>query len=178
MSTSLPAYEIRLAVDRELHDAIAIDEAAAQLYADAGLAIELADDHPFVVAERRRWQRALANAELFLAWAENEAMGFYALGRAGGRAYLEQLSVRPKYGRRGLGASLLEAACDYFRTRKYTELWLTTYGHLPWNRPFYERRGFHVAADTQCNQALRELLAEQRHALPDPAQRIAMVRRL
>ena len=178
MSASLPAYELRVAVDGELPQAIAIDNAAVQLYADAGLAIELADDHPFVIAEWQRWQRALEHAEMFFAWSENGPLGFYALARAGDLAYLEQLSVRPEYGRRGLGASLLESACDFCRARGDAELWLTTYAHMPWNRPFYERHGFRVVPDAQCSEVLRELLAAQRDALPDPSQRIAMMRRL
>lgn len=103
---------------------------------------------------------------------------FDLVQRAGDLAYLEQLSVRPEYGRRGLGASLLESACDHCRRRGDAELWLTTYAHLPWNRPFYERHGFRGVPDAQCNQVVRALLAEQRNALPDPAQRIAMRRRL
>lgn len=55
-------------------------------------------------------------------------------------------------------------------------LWLTTYAHLPWNRPFYERAGFAVIPEAQCPPGIVEILAEQRACLPAPRERIAMQR--
>ncbi len=56
-------------------------------------------------------------------------------------------------------------------------LWLTTYAHLPWNGPFYERHGFVVMRDNDCGPELRAILDEQRAVLPDPKKRVAMARR-
>jgi len=55
-------------------------------------------------------------------------------------------------------------------------LWLTTYAHVPWNAPFYERHGFVAVPESACAPALLAALEEQRRFLPAPQQRIAMRR--
>jgi GNAT superfamily N-acetyltransferase len=72
---------------------------------------------------------------------------------------LEQLSVAPPSMRRGIGRALLERVRE---TVGHERVWLTTYDHLPWNRPFYERFGFARAPDADHGPELREALAEQR----------------
>jgi GNAT superfamily N-acetyltransferase len=57
-------------------------------------------------------------------------------------AHLEQLSVHPDHGRRGIGRALLRAACDWARAAGYAELTLATYRDVPWNGPFYASEGF------------------------------------
>jgi hypothetical protein len=69
-------------------------------------------------------------------------------------------------------------AISLCRQRGEQELWLTTYSHVPWNRPFYERIGFELAAAQQCGPELCETLQEQRRHLPEPEQRIAMLLRI
>jgi len=44
--------------------------------------------------------------------------------------------------RRGVGSALLTAAENSVRAGGARALWLTTYDHLPSNRPFYERAGY------------------------------------
>ena len=55
-----------------------------------------------------------------------------------GIAHLEQLSVLPQYGRRGVGRALVEAAKAESKRRVYSELTLRTFGHAP----FYSTCGF------------------------------------
>jgi GNAT superfamily N-acetyltransferase len=59
-----------------------------------------------------------------------------------GGAHLEQLSVHPDRGRRGIGRALLRAACEWAREAGYGELTLATYRDVPWNGPFYASEGF------------------------------------
>lgn len=47
------------------------------------------------------------------------------------------------------------------------EMWLTTYAHLAWNAPFYQRFGFETMADAACGPEIREVLAAQRAVLPE-----------
>jgi len=179
-SLSLP-YSLRPATADELVLAVAIDDAATLLFTEAGIVFDLAETHPFVIAEHERWQRAIEAKQLWFACHATDAAtptGFSALARAGDSAYLDQLCVLPEHGRRGVGSLLLETACARCKERGDSELWLTTYAHVPWNQPFYERHGFEVVPEIQCNAALRELLAEQRAVLPFPEQRVAMARKL
>ena len=170
----MTSYTLCAATGDELDKAIAIDEAAGLLFAEAGLTIELTSEHPFVVAERGRWRDAIARGVLWFACHGADPIGFSALGRADELAYLEQLAVRPEHGRRGVGTMLLDAACAHAKQSGESELWLTTYAHLAWNKPYYERNGFTVVAESSCSSALRALLQEQRAILPAPArERIA-----
>lgn len=56
--------------------------------------------------------------------------------------HLEQLSVHPSHGRRGIGRELIEAALSEARERGYTQVTLRTYADVPWNAPFYASCGF------------------------------------
>ncbi len=69
-------------------------------------------------------------------------LGFVQVLEIAGQAHLEQLSVRPDMGRRGIGGQLVEAAAAEAQTRGYTALTLRTYADVPWNGPFYVQHGF------------------------------------
>ena len=53
-------------------------------------------------------------------------------------------------------------------------LTLTTYRHLPFNRPFYERHGFQLLTAAELTPGLAHHLDEQRRYLPLPDERVAM----
>jgi N-acetylglutamate synthase-like GNAT family acetyltransferase len=55
---------------------------------------------------------------------------------------LEQLSVLPDYGRRGLGRTLVESAMAEAARRGYDSISLRTFAAVPWNGPFYRSCGF------------------------------------
>jgi GNAT superfamily N-acetyltransferase len=166
---------IRSASRSELDLLVAIDEDAAELYAQSGIPIVLPPEHPFSVAERKLWSHSLEQGFVSLALdGSGSAVGFAALSELDGVGYLDQLSVRLSAMRRGVGGQLLEGAIDWARARHYPSLTLTTYDHLPFNRPFYERRGFLKLAGSDLAPGLAHHLEEQRRHLPAPHQRIAM----
>jgi GNAT superfamily N-acetyltransferase len=147
-----------------------IDRDASELFDRAGLHLDLPDTHEFSVTERERIRASIAAAAAIVAFdGDGVAAGFIALGLRDGAAYVEQLSVRARCMRRGIGSTLLAMA-------SVQPLWLTTYDHLPWNRPFYERRGFAVVAEDACGTQLRDDLEFQRRWLPLPGRRVAMRR--
>jgi GNAT superfamily N-acetyltransferase len=156
-----------------------IDDDAGTLYAEHGISLELAPSHPFVQAELARWRRSAELGRAFIA-AEGDGspLGFAALDLADGQPLLEQLGVRRAAMRRGIGARLLEQSLAWGRDVGGTELWLTTYAHLPFNRPFYERHGYAAVSDAECGPSIRQQLDEQRLVLPCPVQRTAMRRKL
>lgn len=174
----MTSYTLRAATGDELDKASSIDDAAGLLFAEAGLSIDLQSDHPFVVAERARWRAAIAQGQLWFACHASVPIGFSALGRVGEHAYLEQLAVLPEHGRRGVGTMLLNTARDCALHNGESALWLTTYAHVAWNKPYYERHGFVVVPESQCSPELRAVLTEQRATLPAPTERIAMMRKL
>lgn len=165
---------IRPARPGELDLVVAIDDDASKLYADVGMDVDLGPDHPFIRAERACWGQAVAAGRVFFAEAPaGDGLGVAVLDFIDGAPYLEQLSVRRRAMRRGIGRRLLRLAIDWAGPQG---LWLTTYAHLPWNRPFYERSGFVVVPELDCPPGFRAILEDQRRSLPAPGERIAMRR--
>ena len=107
-----------------------------------------------------------------LALLDGEAVGFAAVATLDGDPYLDQLSVRRAAMRRGVGSRLLAHAV----ATSGVPMWLTTYGHLPWNAPWYARRGFVLVDEDAWRPGVRGDIEQQRAVLPAPAQRVVMVR--
>jgi len=159
----------------DLDTLLRIDQDASVLFEQAGLFLDLPESHEFSVSERARIRGSLAAGSAIVAMDPYDTpIGFIAIGALGGLPYVEQISVLPAHMRRGLGAQLLDDAFDFLGDGQ--AMWLTTYDHLPWNRPFYERRGYTVIAEGECDAGIRRELDFQRRWLPQPERRVAMRR--
>lgn len=157
----------------------AIDLETAALFEQAGLRMDFPDDHEYSLHERSRWLRCLAARSAVLAVDEaGTVLGFAVAGQLDGEPYLEQLSVRMNVMRRGIGTAVLNAAIGMVRHHGGRAIWLTTYGHLPWNRPFYERNGFTVVPAGGYGNGLALEVEYQRRWLPRPEERVVMRRLL
>ncbi|AGG88113.1 4-(cytidine 5'-diphospho)-2-C-methyl-D-erythritol kinase [Rhodanobacter denitrificans] len=75
-----------------------------------------------------------------------EPVGFVWLDTelADGAIGIAEIDVLPAYGRRGIGAALLEHACAWAREAGYRRVGLGTLAEVPWNAPFYAKHGFAV----------------------------------
>ena len=91
-------------------------------------------------------------------------MGFARLEIVDGHAHLEQLSVHPTHGRRGIGGGLLFAACQWAADEGHSIITLCTFADVPWNAPFYARHGFAPVSDTELTPGLR-VLRRREHEL-------------
>jgi len=137
------AYKIRLARAEDISLLPGIEMRAGQLFADAGLQ-GVADNEP----ESEEYLRSfMAGGALHVAVdAQDQPVGFALTGLLDGAGHLYELSVDPDHGRRGLGARLVEAGCDYAKAQGCRAMTLSTFLDLPWNGPFYRKLGFnHVA---------------------------------
>jgi GNAT superfamily N-acetyltransferase len=175
MLDALPlGVSLRAAHARELRRIADIDDDAGTLYAEAGIFVDLPIDSPYVEAEARRWRASLAAGRVWLAVdSRDQPLAFVSCGFVDGAPYVEQLSVRRAHMRRGLGRALLGRAIAFASGQS---LWLTTYAHLPWNGPYYERAGFVMVPPPEHGPELRATLELERASLPAPDQRIAMKR--
>ena len=172
-------FTIRQASASDIAVLRAIDDDACALYSAHGVKVDLPADHPFARAELVSWLRAAELGRVFMAFDPGGlGVGFAALDLLDDEPYLDQLSVRVTAMRQGLGGRLLARAADWAREAHGSALWLTTYDHLAFNRPYYEKRGFVVVPEADCGAELRHHLDEQRRHLPLPGQRIAMRRSL
>jgi GNAT superfamily N-acetyltransferase len=170
---------LRPALASELELLMSIDDDASTLYAVHGMTIEVGPGHPFVLAERKRWLESAEQGRTFLAVGGNGmGLGFAALAEVDGAPYLDQLAVRLSAMRQGIGQRLLAHAAEWARTCNGAALWLTTYDHLPFNRPYYERQGYLLVPERECGPGIVHHLEEQRHHLPAPERRVAMRRPL
>lgn len=175
--SEIPAHHIRRATPSEIAELVRVDDDAATLYEEWGLSFTGPRIAMFAEAEHGRWFSSLKRGLGELALTEDgEPIGFVTVGYVDERPYLDQLSVVRTWMRRGIGRELLQRAIAWGERRK-GELWLTTYAHLPWNAPMYARQGFVIVDEVDCGSEMREVLREQRVALPDPEKRVAMVRR-
>lgn len=170
-------FTLRSGVSGDLATLGEIDTDAGAIFEQAGLFLDLPETHEFPTAERRRWSECLAARTTLLAVDRNFGpIGFAAVGKRDGEAYLAQLSVRQRFMRCGIGSALLESASEIALALGSRTLWLTTYGHLPWNRPFYESHDFVVMPEEACGPELLAEHAIEKKWLPVPHERVVMRR--
>lgn len=166
-------FEIRKAKPEELDVIYQIDEAANTLFEEVGIKFEFPEGHPFILDESQRWKNAIQNEQVYMVFnSDHQPAGFIILGKIDGQPYLDQISVHPNYMRQGLGLQLLQKA---IRLSGDSPLWLTTYAHVAWNAPYYEKHGFQFVPEYLCGSEVREALRQQRLVLPFAEQRIAMI---
>lgn len=104
-------------------------------------------------------------------------VGFARVDVVDGCAHLEELAVLPKEMRKGLGTLLLEHACAWAAAEGYDAITLITYRDIPWNAPFYAKRGFVEDPDPSPGLlALRE--RERTLGLDEVGPRVVMRRAL
>lgn len=95
-----------------------------------------------------------------------------------GQPHLEQLSVLPDRNGRGVGTALIEAVVGWARRRGGESLTLSTFRDVPFNGPFYERRGFVTVPDGELGERFEALRRHEAELGLDVDARVIMRRRL
>lgn len=84
----------------------------------------------------------------------------------GSWAHIEQVTVHPRYGGHGIGASLIGHVEAWAQNLGLDNLSLTTFRDVPWNAPYYERLGFRRLPETEWPRWLPSVVErEKRHGL-------------
>lgn len=156
---------IRAAVGDDASALRAVEVASGELFRSVGMD-DVADDEPMWLDDWERYVDATWVYEI-----DGAVVGFAMCEPLGDALHLEQLSVDPAHGRRGIGAELVAHVCAVAGDRPVT---LTTFRHVAWNMPFYERLGFVEVVDP--SPALRARFVEEAAAGLDPATRVMMRR--
>jgi GNAT superfamily N-acetyltransferase len=137
-------------------------------------------EHTYPVAEL---ESARLNGLLLVAAADADAgapavpeepAGFAVCTVIEGWLHLEEVSVHPDHGRRGLGRRLVDAVAGLAEARGLAGVTLTTFEDVPWNAPFYGRMGFQVVPDAEMPEWLAARLADE--AASGLTRRVAMRR--
>jgi GNAT superfamily N-acetyltransferase len=160
-------YSIRLARQSEVGRLPDIERAAARLF----------ETYPGDLGVDRHWLTEVKSIDelltanddgrlLVVVQDDGSVVGFALLKDLGLFAHLEELDVLPEHGRKGVGSALLEAVCSWAYTHGFSAVTLSTFRDVPWNAPFYERRGFSgVAPDDLPPELVRVVEAERAKGL-------------
>ena len=154
-------------------DALAeVEIEAGRLFLDVGMP-EIAGDE----VDRADLGAAVARGEVWVAEQDGVVVGYVRGSEVDGRAHVEQVSVRPAYGRRGTGRRLVATVEEWGRARGLAGTSLTTFRDVAFNGPYYATLGFRELADDQRGPGLVGVM-EREAAIPglDASRRCAMVK--
>jgi GNAT superfamily N-acetyltransferase len=165
---------IRQARPDDLPELRAVERAAGLGFRGLGMDV-VADDEPATIAELATYaddDRAWVFAD-----ADDRPVAYLLVDVLDGEAHIEQVSVRPGYGRRGIGRQLIEVAREWAVAHELPALSLTTYADVPWNGPYYARLGFEVVPPEEVAGGLRAIRATEAASGLDAWPRVVMRRR-
>jgi GNAT superfamily N-acetyltransferase len=166
---------IRPARPEDIHSLREIESAAGRLFEQIGMR-EVADDEPLSEASLRAFQadgRAWVAVDF-----SDRPVGYLVAEVLDGNAHIEQVSVRPENMRQGLGRALIDALAAWATQRGMPALTLTTFAHVPWNGPYYERLGFDRLAESDITPGLQHKRDQERANGLDRWPRVCMRRPL
>jgi len=133
-------FTITAAMQADVPKLVSIDRAASTLFEPTGLihSDALDDTVPADVLEQ-----ALAVGHVFVAREQGgEPVGFTLTSQRDNTLYLDQVSVHPDFGQRGIGRALVIRILNDAEDRRLPDVTLSTFRDLPWNGPFYASLGF------------------------------------
>jgi GNAT superfamily N-acetyltransferase len=163
-------YRFVTARERDIGALGAIERAAAALlrgHAPASVLEEETDPAEFRAAQ--------AGGRLWVALLDDVPVGFALVGMlAANLPHLEEIDVHPEHGRRGLGAALVRAVCEWTAGHGYAEVTLTTFRAVAWNMPFYARLGFETIPAAELRPELVAVVDDETARGLNPTTRVVM----
>jgi len=165
---------IRLAVPGDLPLLPAVERQAAARFPPEDLPAGRHDE----TTSMEELQQACATGWLWIAVdASQQPVGFLLAQPHDARSlHIREMDVLPAKGGRGTDTALLDAVAGAAAARGFRRLTLTTFSHLPWNGPFYERRGFRAMDASEHGAVIADTLRQE--AAAGLRHRIAMCKAL
>jgi len=166
---------VRAAREEDLPFLREIERVSGQRYREFGLD-SVADDEPATVEVLRGYSdegRAWVAAQ-----GDDGPVGYILVDEVDGAAHIEQVSVLPDHQGHGVGRALIERAVRWAVAQGMNALTLTTFSHIPWNRPLYEHLGFRVVPEQHWGPGLRGVRDHEAQRGLDSALRVVMRREL
>lgn len=138
-----PAYRLRPARGNEIGELQNIDLASAMLFRGSGLIDFGPLGEPTQPIPEDRLRRSFGEELIWVAVDDrDEVVGFALCSDRGEDLYLDQLSVLPRHGRKGVGTRLVRRCLQEAESRSHKRVSLSTFRKVAWNGPFYRRLGF------------------------------------
>ena len=159
-------YQIRLAQASDIEHLPAIERAATQRYGTYLPKLGLTPDRLVDVVSTNFLRQALAQKHLWVAvgGGQNVLVGFVVVDRLPAEYFVIELDVLPDYGRQGIGSALMRQVMANARSKGLTKVTLTTFRHIPWTIPFYQRLGFKIIVPADYTSEIRAIVDhETRH---------------
>jgi GNAT superfamily N-acetyltransferase len=132
---------IRLAREDELPRIVEIEDSAAEVFEREGYPLGDGAD----TAPAENWRPAL---EAGLLWVCEDAQQIPVAFLAGhiheDVFYVAELDVHLDHQHQGIGRRLMNTAEQQARAMGLSQMALTTFTHVPWNAPFYQKLGFEI----------------------------------
>lgn len=150
---------IRQAEDGQLPALQDIERAAGESFRAIGMH-RVADDDPLSIDELRAY---LDDGRLWVwvAAPNGPPAGYLLADVVDGNAHIEQVSVHPDFGHRGIGRALIEQCVHWAHQQGYPAVTLTTFTDVPWNGPYYRRLGFRELSAGEFTPGLQRLRAHE-----------------
>lgn len=149
-----------------------IERLAGERFRNVGLDT-VADDEPMSVDDLAGYAkacRALVSAD-----DSDQPVGYILVDLVDGVSHVEQLTVRPDWQGQGVARTLIWAAARAAdQAGLPCRLTLTTFDHVPWNRPLFEHVGFRVMQESEIGPELRRLRRAEAARGLDENIRVAM----
>jgi GNAT superfamily N-acetyltransferase len=134
-----------------------------------------ADHPPTTTADLHE---AIGDGAAWVTSEDGEVAGFLMAEVFDDALHVAEVAVRLESGGRGHATALLDEATAWAVERGLTALTLTTFRDVPFNRPFYERRGFRVLTHEELTPALAGRRSDEAAAGLPAELRVAMRRDL
>jgi GNAT superfamily N-acetyltransferase len=170
-SEGMPTVRIRPAVHEDLPTLRGIERASGQRYRDYGLD-RVADDEPAPIEVLARY------ADDGRAWVavdnSDQPICYILVDLIDGGGHVEHVSVAPDHQGDGVCWALIEQVQTLAISMSLSAPTLTTFGHIPWNRPLHEHLGFRVLSQTEIGPGVRRVRESGAEHSLDPNLRVVM----
>ncbi len=149
------AIQIRTGLPEDLHCLASIESDAAKRFPRDRIPKPEAT-HPALLLES-----AMTNGLLYVAESRGQVVGFATCSEVSPYLHLDEMSVHPDHGRRGIGTALVTRVIRESIARSLSGVTLTTFEDFDWNAPFYSKLGFFRPAPETLPQYVRRRLDEE-----------------
>lgn len=148
--------EIRPAVAGDVTELARIEVEAGRLFLEVDMPLVAGDE-----VDEADLLRAIADHRVWVASYDGAVAGYVEASEVDGRAHVDQVSVRPASGRRGIGEALVRHVESWGRERGLGGTTLTTFRDVPWNGPWYRRLGYRELTEPEIGPGLRAVMEHE-----------------